>query len=143
MAMQKHPELPNVPLIMDLVSRPEDRVALEYLYATQDTGRPFLAPPGIPADRADALRKAFDDTMKDPDSKMPAARTLKPVRSPGPGCKKSSRSSIKHPAQSSIASKRCELLPDGLLGRARVGMRAAVGKILSLIRCSPGEGMDT
>ena len=30
-------------------------------------GRPFLAPPGIPADRAAALRKAFMETMKDPD----------------------------------------------------------------------------
>jgi hypothetical protein len=29
-------------------------------------GRPFLAPPGIPADRAAALRKAFMDTMTDP-----------------------------------------------------------------------------
>jgi tripartite-type tricarboxylate transporter receptor subunit TctC len=29
-------------------------------------GRPFLAPPGIPADRTAALRKAFTDTMKDP-----------------------------------------------------------------------------
>ena len=30
-------------------------------------GRPYLAPPGVPKDRADALRKAFDDTMKDPE----------------------------------------------------------------------------
>ena len=30
-------------------------------------GRPFLAPPGVPQDRADALRKAFADTMKDPE----------------------------------------------------------------------------
>ena len=29
-------------------------------------GRPFVAPPGVPAERVDALRKAFDDTMKDP-----------------------------------------------------------------------------
>ena len=28
-------------------------------------GRPFLAPPGVPRDRAEALRAAFMDTMRD------------------------------------------------------------------------------
>jgi tripartite-type tricarboxylate transporter receptor subunit TctC len=67
MAINKHSELGGVPHIMDLVSKPEDRAALEYLYATQEMGRPFAAPPGIPEDRKIALRRAFDDTMKDPE----------------------------------------------------------------------------
>lgn len=66
MAMQKHPELPHVPLIMDLVSKPQDKAALEYLYATQEMGRPFIAPPGVPAERVAALRKAFDEMIDDP-----------------------------------------------------------------------------
>lgn len=66
MAMQKHPELDAVPTIMDMVTKPEDRLALEYLYATQEMGRPFLAPPGVPADRVAALRKAFDDMVAAP-----------------------------------------------------------------------------
>jgi tripartite-type tricarboxylate transporter receptor subunit TctC len=37
------------------------------IFARQVMGRPYLAPPGVPKDRADALRKAFADTMKDPD----------------------------------------------------------------------------
>ena len=66
MAMQKHPELPDVPLIMDMVSREEDREALRYLYATQEMGRPFLMPPGTPMDRVEAVRNAFDAMAKDP-----------------------------------------------------------------------------
>lgn len=66
MAMQKHPELLSVPNILDLVTDQESRSALEYLYATQEMGRPFLAPPLVPADRVAALRKAFDETMTDP-----------------------------------------------------------------------------
>ena len=66
MAMQKHPELSDVPNILDLVSDGKSLAALEYLYATQEMGRPFLAPPHVPEDRVAALRKAFDDTMLDP-----------------------------------------------------------------------------
>ena len=39
---------------------------MQLVLARQPLGRPFLAPPGIPADRADALRKAFMATMADP-----------------------------------------------------------------------------
>jgi tripartite-type tricarboxylate transporter receptor subunit TctC len=66
MAMRKHHELQSVPNIMDLVTDPDERAALEFLYATQEMGRPFLAPPGVPAERVAALRRAFDDTMRDP-----------------------------------------------------------------------------
>ena len=66
MAMQKHAELADVPLIMDMVSRPDDRDALQYLYATQEMGRPFLVPPGTPPDRIEALRQAFDEMSRDP-----------------------------------------------------------------------------
>lgn len=66
MAMQKHPELSTVPSILDMVSKTEDRQALEYLYATQEMGRPFLAPPGVPAERVAILRRAFDEMVKDP-----------------------------------------------------------------------------
>jgi len=65
-SFKAHPELPNVPLMMDLVQKPEDKRALELIFATQEMGRPFAAPPSIPADRAAALRKAFQDVVKDP-----------------------------------------------------------------------------
>jgi len=64
--LTKHKELPDVPLIMDLLTKDEDRVAMEVMLATQEMGRPFMAPPGVPADRATALQKAFDASMEDP-----------------------------------------------------------------------------
>ena len=66
LSLQKHPELPDVPLVIDLAKDEEQRQILKLIFARQVMGRPFLAPPGIPADRAEALRKAFMDTMKDP-----------------------------------------------------------------------------
>lgn len=65
-ALDKHPDLPNVPLIIDLATNDKDRRAMELMYARQTMGRPYFAPPGIPKARADALQKAFTDTMKDP-----------------------------------------------------------------------------
>jgi tripartite-type tricarboxylate transporter receptor subunit TctC len=65
LALAKHADLPDVPLIVELAKTPEDRKILELIFARQVMGRPFLAPPGVPRDRADVLRKAFMDTMKD------------------------------------------------------------------------------
>jgi len=66
LALEKHPDLPHVPLIMDMVKTPEQRQVLRLVFAGQVMGRPFLAPPGVPADRLAALRKAFMATMQDP-----------------------------------------------------------------------------
>ena len=65
-ALKKDPELPNVPLALDLIDDPQKKQILYITFAPQQIGRPFAAPPGIPADRHAALSKAFDDTMKDP-----------------------------------------------------------------------------
>jgi tripartite-type tricarboxylate transporter receptor subunit TctC len=67
LALSKHPELPNVPLIIDLAKNDEQRQILRLIFARQVMGRPFLAPPNIPPDRVAALRKAFMDTMADKD----------------------------------------------------------------------------
>ena len=71
-ALRRHPELPDVPLIMDLAKSVEQKQILRLMFARQVMGRPYLAPPGIPADRAEVLRKAFMDTMNDPDFKADA-----------------------------------------------------------------------
>jgi tripartite-type tricarboxylate transporter receptor subunit TctC len=65
LSLAKHPDLPNVPLILDLAKTPEQKQILTLVFARQALGRPFLAPPDVPKDRVDALRKAFMDTMKD------------------------------------------------------------------------------
>jgi len=66
MSLEKHPDLPNVPLIMDYTKDADARNALALVFAPQVMGRPFVAPPGVPADRVTALRDAFMATMKDP-----------------------------------------------------------------------------
>ena len=67
-SLQKHPDLPNVPLAMDFVKTPEDRQALEFLFGRNVVGRVFAAPPGLPADRVADLRAAFEAVTKDPEA---------------------------------------------------------------------------
>lgn len=62
----KHPDLPDVPLVTDLVEG-EDRQMLRLLVTPQALGRPLLAPPDIPPARLEALQTAFMATMEDPD----------------------------------------------------------------------------
>ncbi|HEY7662928.1 MAG TPA: tripartite tricarboxylate transporter substrate-binding protein [Xanthobacteraceae bacterium] len=65
-ALKKHPELAEVPLALDLAKTEADRQALRLALARLEYGRPFFLPPGVPAARVQALRRAFDATMKDP-----------------------------------------------------------------------------
>jgi tripartite-type tricarboxylate transporter receptor subunit TctC len=60
------PNLQGAPFITDLAQTPQDKQAIEFLYIGQGIGRPFIAPPGLQADRLRMLRNAFDATMKDP-----------------------------------------------------------------------------
>jgi len=64
--LEKHPDLPDVPLLLDLAKDDEMRSILKVIVASQTFARPFAAPPGVPDDRKAALRTAFEDTMKDP-----------------------------------------------------------------------------
>ena len=66
MAVQKAPDLPDTPLIMDLAKTELDRQALEMVFSPQTTAWPLVAPPAVPADRVAILRRAFDETLKDP-----------------------------------------------------------------------------
>ena len=59
------PEI-KAPSIRSLVRNDEERAALEFILAREVLGRAFLAPPGVPEDRAKALKAAFNATMKDP-----------------------------------------------------------------------------
>jgi len=66
MALNKHPEIPQVPAIIDHARTADDRKVFEFLFAPQEMGRPFFAPPDVPTDRLAALRRAFELTLKDP-----------------------------------------------------------------------------
>lgn len=56
----------NAPTIHDLAKTEEQRAIIRFYSANAELGRPFVAPPGVPADRVTALRRAFDATLKDP-----------------------------------------------------------------------------
>ena len=65
-ALRKNPELPDVPMFLDLARTEEERAALELMLARLEYGRPFFLPPNVPAPRVAVLRRAFDATMRDP-----------------------------------------------------------------------------
>jgi tripartite-type tricarboxylate transporter receptor subunit TctC len=80
LALEKHEDLPNVPLIMDLPASPQDKAAMRLITSRQAIARPFTAPPGVPPERVKILRDAFDATMKDPDFVKEATRLALEVR---------------------------------------------------------------
>src|SRR6266478_1480324 len=65
MGLEKLRDLPDVPSALDLVTDSGNRQVLELILIRQEAGRPFAAPPGVPADRLAALRRAFDATLAD------------------------------------------------------------------------------
>jgi len=66
LATQKLEELPGVPLVTEVTKDPDQQTALKLIMSRQTMARPYVAPPGVPAERLRALRAAFDATMKDP-----------------------------------------------------------------------------
>jgi tripartite-type tricarboxylate transporter receptor subunit TctC len=69
-----NPQLKGVPFIVDLARTPEEKQTIEFLYAGNNLGRPFIAPPDMPAARVKMLRDAFMATMKDPEFLADAER---------------------------------------------------------------------
>jgi tripartite-type tricarboxylate transporter receptor subunit TctC len=80
LGLEKHEDLPNVPLIMDLPASPQDKAAMRLIVSRQAIARPFAAPPAVPPERVKALRDAFDATMKDPEFVKEATRLALEVR---------------------------------------------------------------
>lgn len=74
LGLKKHPDLPNVPLVMDLPLSPEKKAILRLVFARQVMGRPYATGPGVPPERVEALRKAFDETFQDPEFKAEAEK---------------------------------------------------------------------
>lgn len=75
----RHPELPQASFVYDHLKNPGDKELLDFLMARMLFGRPFLAPPGVPADRAKLLQDAFWKTMSDPEFLAEASRLNMPV----------------------------------------------------------------
>ncbi len=66
LGFEKHPELPNVPFIYDMLLDPAMKDVLDFLTIRLFVGRAFAAPPDVPADRVAALREAFWKATHDP-----------------------------------------------------------------------------
>jgi tripartite-type tricarboxylate transporter receptor subunit TctC len=67
-------DLPDVPLLLELAGNESDRQVLTFLSADTAISRSLVAAPDTPPDRVAALRRAFDETMKDPDFLAEAAK---------------------------------------------------------------------
>ena len=66
LGLQRIPELPNTPSVMEITKNDEQSQMLKVIMAPNFSGRPFFAPPDIPADRKLVLRQAFDAVVKEP-----------------------------------------------------------------------------
>jgi tripartite-type tricarboxylate transporter receptor subunit TctC len=62
---KKHPKMANVPLASSLTTNKVNRDVLELIAARQEVGRPYVAPPGVPADRLKLLRASYQAMLKD------------------------------------------------------------------------------
>jgi tripartite-type tricarboxylate transporter receptor subunit TctC len=67
LGVEKSPRIPeSVPLGLDLTKTEEDRQVIRLVCSPSALGYPSFMGPGVPADRVAAMRKAFDETVKDP-----------------------------------------------------------------------------
>jgi tripartite-type tricarboxylate transporter receptor subunit TctC len=80
MTVQKEHKLPDVPGVLDYVSKDDDRQLVELLLARLWFGRPLVAPPDLPPARVADLRSAFSDMMRDPELLADAKQSRLPMR---------------------------------------------------------------
>jgi hypothetical protein len=75
LGLERHPALPDVPLALDFVKNDEDRAIMSLILGRYKAGRPFVAPPGTPAEVVDEWRAAFAAMVVDPEFLADAAKT--------------------------------------------------------------------
>jgi tripartite-type tricarboxylate transporter receptor subunit TctC len=105
MSNEKHPELQDKPWVFDYVKKPEDVQALRLIFASQEWGRPFVAPPSVPAERVAILRKAFDAAANDPKLKADGARLKMTLRGPLTGEEMQKRVAEYHKTPQSVIDR--------------------------------------
>jgi tripartite-type tricarboxylate transporter receptor subunit TctC len=65
--MERAHDLPDVPTLIDLARNETERAVFSFVCSDIPIGKSFVLPPDVPAERVDAIRKAFDATLRDPD----------------------------------------------------------------------------
>jgi hypothetical protein len=78
-------ELPDVPFAADLITNSDDKLLMQAAIAPTALGRPLVMPPGVPAERLAALRKALADVFADPEFKAAADQSGLIVNAPRTG----------------------------------------------------------
>jgi hypothetical protein len=77
--LRKEPDLPEVPLLIDLAKTPQEAAVYRFISSDTAMGFPLVAPPGVPPERVAALRQAFAEMMRDPDFLRDARQRALPV----------------------------------------------------------------
>ena len=83
---KRDPELADIPTVIELAKTDEDKAVMTFLSADIPISRAYVTTPGVPAERVQALRRAFDATMKDPQFLAEAAKLnmdMRPVHRRG------------------------------------------------------------
>jgi tripartite-type tricarboxylate transporter receptor subunit TctC len=98
--LRRHKDLPNIPLMQDLTQDPKLKQVFELVSAGSAIGRALMMPPGVPRDRVDALRAAFDRAVEDPALiKDAAGKNLELDPTPGIEVQKISDSIVNAPPE--------------------------------------------
>lgn len=72
-ALEDHPDVPS---FLDLAKSEKSKLILRFLFSSDEFGRPYFAPPGVPPERLAALRAAFKATLNDPALQADASKML-------------------------------------------------------------------
>ncbi len=75
MGLEKHPLEPDVPLALDLAKTDEHKAMIRLMSSPLALSRPYLAPPGLPPERAAEVRKAFAQALADPELRAEFVKT--------------------------------------------------------------------
>ena len=134
LSTRKHPDLPDVPLALDLAKDQATKDLLALNDARLEMGRPFLAPPKVPADRVAALRAAFDKSMTDKE-------LLRNIKSQGRGVSPVSGKDVQaliervsKADKALIAKLNDAIVYKGVKGKAKIKLVTATGSISEIKR---------
>ena len=74
MGSKKHPAFGDAPSVYDLARNEDERKVMQFVFGVAEISRPFAAPPGVPAERVTALRKAFWAMVSSPEARADAEK---------------------------------------------------------------------
>jgi len=74
-ALTRHPEMPDVPTAIEAAETDEQRAIFRAVLNATEVGKPFFTTPGVPPERVEALRRAFDKMTADADFKAEFERS--------------------------------------------------------------------